>query len=217
MKITLEEQDVLEYVESEVANPPENSNAAIKAKYKKGEVKAKRINLDSLRDHLITYVSNLKKSKEMYDKLNGKNQVNNLSQVLTLKNQLKDIKMNRGETIQAYFMRISKIKDQLSIVGEIVSNKKLVLITLRGLSPTWETFITTINNNDKCPTFNDILRKCIKEKARIISRIITPTHEEGEPRSFFVENKGKRGKLGHHFSRNLAPRSSGSYKWNVDL
>lgn len=38
--------------------------------------------------------------------------------------------MNRGETIQAYFMRISKIKDQLSTLGEVVSDKELVLITL---------------------------------------------------------------------------------------
>ena len=115
--ITLEEHDVLGYVKGMVAEPPKNLNVVVKDRYKKGDVKAKKIILDSLGDHLITYVSKLKKSKEMYDKLIGMYQANNLSQLFALKNQLKEIKMNRGKTIQAYFMRISKIKYQLSIVG----------------------------------------------------------------------------------------------------
>lgn len=79
-------------------------------RYKKKEVKDNNI-FDSNGDYLITYVSKLKKSKEMYAKLIRMYQVNNLSQILYLKNQLKDVKMNRGETVQAYLMRISKIKD----------------------------------------------------------------------------------------------------------
>ena len=42
--------------------------------------------------------------------------------------------MNKGKTIQVYFIRISKIKDQWSTSScEVVSNKELVLITLGGL------------------------------------------------------------------------------------
>ncbi len=68
----------------------------------------------------------------MYDKLIGMYQVNNLSQILALKNQLKDIKMNKGETIQAYYMRISKVKDQLLSIGEIIYDRELVLNTLEA-------------------------------------------------------------------------------------
>lgn len=56
LDITLEEHDVLEYVEGEVAEPAENSNATIKARYKKGKVKAKKIILDSLEDLLGRYI-----------------------------------------------------------------------------------------------------------------------------------------------------------------
>ena len=99
LDITLEEHDVLEYVEGEVAEPAKTSNVVIKARYKKGEVNAKKIILDSLGDHLITYISNMKKVKEMYHKLIGMYQVNNLSQILALENQLKEVKMNKRETI----------------------------------------------------------------------------------------------------------------------
>lgn len=113
--ITLKEHDVLEYVQGKVAQPLETINVAARARFNKGEVKAKKFILGSFGEHLITYVSKLNKSKEMYDKQVGMYQVNNLSQILASKNQLKDIKMNKGETIQAYFMRIPKIKDQLLV------------------------------------------------------------------------------------------------------
>lgn len=70
------------------------------------------------------------------------------------------IKMNKGEIVQSYFMRVSQLKDQLLIVGEPMSYKELVLIALGGLPPIWETFITTISNNEKFPTFDEFVRKC---------------------------------------------------------
>lgn len=144
----------MEYVEGKVPKPPENAFVAAKFKYKKGEVKAKKIIIDSLRDHLITYVSKLKKSKEMYDKLVGMYEVNNLNHIVSLNNQLKDINMNKVETIQSYFMRISQLKDQIFLVGEITFDREMVLITLLDLPSIWETFITTISNNHRFPSFD---------------------------------------------------------------
>lgn len=129
----LDENDVLEYVEGKVPRLPENASAATKAKYKKCEIKAKKIIIDSLRDHLIVYISKLKKSKEMYDKLVGIYEVNSLSHILSLKNQLKEIKINKGETIQSYVMRISQLKDQLLSVGEDTSDREPMLISLGGI------------------------------------------------------------------------------------
>ena len=40
-----------------------------KAKHKKNMVKAKRIIVDSIKDHLIPHVSSLKTPKEMFDAL----------------------------------------------------------------------------------------------------------------------------------------------------
>jgi len=65
---------------------------------------------------LVAYISDLETSKEMYEMLVWMFKVNNANQILFLKNKLKDIKMDRGESIQSYFMRITEIKnDPLSI------------------------------------------------------------------------------------------------------
>ena len=41
---------------------------------------------------------------------------------MTLRNQLKNVKIQNVETIQSYFMRVSQIKEQLVAVEEEVEN-----------------------------------------------------------------------------------------------
>jgi len=113
LEIISDDNDFLEYIQGKVPEPTKNATVVVKNKYKKGEVKEKKIIADGLQDHLLLYVGNLKKSKDMYDKLAGMNEVNNLNEIISLKDQLKDMKMNKGEFVQSYIMRISRLKDQL--------------------------------------------------------------------------------------------------------
>ena len=92
--VILDDNDVLEYVQGKVLEPPTNASAAIKSRYKKGDLKAKKIIIDGLQDHFIVYVGNLKAFKDMYYNLVGMYDVNNLNHILSLKDQLKKIKMN---------------------------------------------------------------------------------------------------------------------------
>jgi len=56
-------------------------------------------------------------------------------------------------------MRIFHLRDQLQGVGENVSDKELVLLTLRGIPPILETFITTIRNKNSLSSFDEIVGK----------------------------------------------------------
>ena len=98
-----------------------------------GENKAKKIVRDSIHKHLVAYISELGTSKEMYDKLVGKFRASNANQILFLKNKLKNIKMDKGESIQSYFMRIIEIKNDLLAIGEAIIDQELILISLGGL------------------------------------------------------------------------------------
>ena len=65
----------------------------VKATHKKNLVKAKRIIIDSIKDHLIPHVSSLKKPKEVFDALKKLFKGNNINQNMTLRNQLKTVKV----------------------------------------------------------------------------------------------------------------------------
>jgi hypothetical protein len=88
-----------------------SSEENAKEKHKKNEIKANRILTDSIKDNLVPNVSELKIPKEMFDALTGLCESKNTSMKLTLRHQLRNVMMNKSETISNYFMRISQSKD----------------------------------------------------------------------------------------------------------
>ena len=89
--------------------------------HKKNLVKAKKIMVDSVMDQLVPQVSSLKTPK-MFDSLTKLFKGKNMNQNMTLRNQLKNVKIQNAETIQSYFKRVSQIKEQLIGVKEEVKN-----------------------------------------------------------------------------------------------
>ena len=57
---------------------------------------------------------------------------------MTLRNQLKNVKIQNAETIQSYFTRVSQIKEQLEAVEEEMENAEVVITTLNDLSGSWD-------------------------------------------------------------------------------
>jgi len=189
LDLNLEENDVMDYVKGRVKEPPSSAPVAAKTKYKKGEVKAKKIIVDSIHKPLVAYISDLETSKEMYDTLVGMFKVNNANQVLFLKNKLKDIKMDRGESIQSYFMRITEIKNDLLPIGEVIGDRELTLISLGGLTREWDVFNTTILNNHRILGFDKLLARCTQREIRMMER--DKPSNRNNPTAFSTHAKSK--------------------------
>ena len=77
----------------------------------------------------------------MFDSLTKLFEGNNINWKMTLRNQLKNVKIQNVETIQSYFTRVSQIKEQLEAVKEEVKNAEVVIATLKGLPGSWDSFI----------------------------------------------------------------------------
>ena len=114
-------------------------------------------------------------------------EINNLNEIVTLKYQLKETKMNKGEAFKSYIMRISHLRDQLQRDGENVSDREIVVVTLIGILPIWETFITTISNNNGFPSFDELVGKFTQEESRMISRGRIQGSNEGEPTTYVAQ------------------------------
>jgi hypothetical protein len=64
---------------------------------------------------------------------------------MSMKNELRDMKMNDDDNITSYFVRISQLRDQLQAIEEIISEMELVNRVLNGLPKTWDAFATSMN------------------------------------------------------------------------
>ena len=78
-----------------------------KALHKKNLVNAKRIIVDSIKDHLIPQVSSLKTPKPMFDALTKLCEGKNINRKMTLRNSLNNVNIHIEDTIQPYFTRVS--------------------------------------------------------------------------------------------------------------
>jgi hypothetical protein len=104
--LLLEENDLKEYVEVVVSDPIDPRELVV---HKKKEVKAKRVLLESVKDHLILHISEKKSAKEMYDTLVSLYQNKNTCRLLHLKHQVQVVRMSSEETIVNCLMKITQI------------------------------------------------------------------------------------------------------------
>jgi len=139
--------------EFEEGEEKEPQNVAAMEKFKDVDINAMSIIVDSIKDNLIPYISRLDSSKKMYDALTNIFSVRNIGQVMSLKNELRDMKMNEDDSITSHFVRISELRDQLQAIEEIISEKELVNIVLNGLPKTWDAFVASMNTQKEYSTF----------------------------------------------------------------
>jgi hypothetical protein len=112
--LILAKNKVLDIVKVKIVKPEieegkekEPQNIATMEKFKDSDINSMSIIVDSIKDHLIPYIYHLDSSKKMYDALTDLFSVRNIGQVMSLKNELCDMKMNDDDNIISYFVRIS--------------------------------------------------------------------------------------------------------------
>jgi hypothetical protein len=74
--------DLSRFIKEEVEEP---EDAVEKAKHQKDSIKAQRIIADSIKDHLIPYVSSKKTQKEMFDALSKLYEGKNINRKMNLR------------------------------------------------------------------------------------------------------------------------------------
>jgi hypothetical protein len=94
----------------------------------------------------------------------------NINQKMNLRTQLKNTRMQKGETIQEYFSRISQFMEQLEAIGDTLDEDELIMTTLNGLTRPWDAFIQTICVRKEKLHFDNLWEECVQEEARVVNR-----------------------------------------------
>eukprot|EP00253_Pinus_taeda_P030587 PITA_30587 len=69
--------------------------------------------------------------------------------------------------MQAYFLRIIEIGNDLLSIGETITDREMAFTTLGGLPSEWYMFKTTLLNNNLIPDFEELMDRCIQEETRV--------------------------------------------------
>ena len=87
--------------------------------------------MDSVKDHLVPLIASQNIAK-LYNALNKLCENENPIRILALKDQLRQMKFIKDDSISSYFLKIAHIKDQLAAIDESAPHRDLVLIFMGG-------------------------------------------------------------------------------------
>jgi hypothetical protein len=142
------------------------TDATLLAAYTKKSIKAKRICLDTIKDHLIPHLTRKENSYEMWESLTKLYQSTNENRKMVLREKLKSIKMTKAENVVTYLTRLTQVRDELGVVREAIVDIDIVRTTLNGVSKQWVIFVEGIVYREKLPNFECLWDNFVKEETR---------------------------------------------------
>ena len=127
-------EEVVRNTTANTVTIPASTDAALLAAFNKKDIKAMRIVLDVVKDHVIPHISAKDHAHEMWSALTGLFESTNENRKMVLREKLKNIKMVKGEMCMNYLARISQARNEFAAVGEAITGSELVRIALNGVT-----------------------------------------------------------------------------------
>jgi hypothetical protein len=150
MEAVLEDNGLKEFIDKDVPKPYAADAANLDAWKKKVE-KARRILLEGVQDHIVSNLHGKATPYVMWKDLTDLFQNNSDHRKLVLKDKLRKIKMEKGDSIPKYLKKFFQCRDELGSVGIIVIDDDLVSLALLGLPNNWHNYQDSVNGREKLP------------------------------------------------------------------
>ena len=144
MEAVLEDNGLKEFIEKDVPKPDVADATNLDA-WQKKVAKARRILLEGVRDHIVSSLHGKATPYEMWKALMDLFQSSNDHRKLALKDKIKKIKMEKGDTIPKYLTKFVQCWDELGSVGIRVVDDDLVSFSLLGLPKSWHNYEDSVN------------------------------------------------------------------------
>jgi hypothetical protein len=150
MEAVLEDNGLKEYIDKDVPKPDAKDTANLDA-WQKKVAKARKILLEGVRDHIVSSLHGKTTPHAMWKVLTDLFQNSSDHRKLALKDKLRKIKMEKGDSIPKYLTKFVQCRDELGSVGITVAADDLVSLALLGLLKSWHNYQDSINGRENLP------------------------------------------------------------------
>ena len=135
ISLILEENELWDIVHSTTTNPVVvPADAVDKETFMKRDVRARRVILDAVKDHIIPHISAKDHAFQMWTTLTNIYQSSNENRKMVLREKLKSVHMGKGEGMASFLTKITQVRDELAAVGEVNGSVEMVRATLNGVT-----------------------------------------------------------------------------------
>ena len=92
----------------------------------------------------------------MWKTLKDLYQNHNDQRKLALKDKLRKIKCEKGDTISTYLNKLTTCRDELGSVGITTADDDMVSLALLGLPKSWHNYQDSVNGRDELPDWEQL-------------------------------------------------------------
>lgn len=160
--------------------------------------KARQIILEGVQDHIVSNIHRNDTSFSMWKTLNDLYQNNSDQRKLALKDKLRRIKMEKGDTISTYLKKLTTCRDELGSVGITIVDDDMVSLALLGLSNIWNSYEDLVNGREKLLDWERLWSTLMQEEIKRSTRDGSSSKNDDEENLAlaYKARKGK-GKVSH--------------------
>eukprot|EP00253_Pinus_taeda_P029002 PITA_29002 len=148
MEAVLEDNGLKEFIDQEIPKPT-STNAQELGEWKKCVAKVRWIILEGVQDHIVSSLHGKDTPFSMWKTLNDLYQNSSDQRKLVLKDKLRRIKMEKGDTISTYLNKLTTYRYELGSVEISTVDDDMVSLALLGLPKIWNSYQYSVNGREK--------------------------------------------------------------------
>ena len=149
--------------------------------------------LEGVRDHIVSSLHGKATPYAMWKALIDLFQNSSDHKKLALKEKLKKIKMEKGDTIPKYLTKFIQCRYELGSVRITIADDDLVSLALLGLPNSWHSYQYSINGREKLPYWEQLWSDLVQEEFRQNASDGSSSRTDDEENST-LDCKAKKGK-----------------------
>jgi hypothetical protein len=165
MEAVLEDNDLKEFIDKDVPKLDVADTANLDAWQKKVE-KVRMILLEGVQHHIVSNLHGKATPYAMWKALMDLFQNSSDHRKLALKDKLRNIKMEKGDSIPKYLTNFLQCRDELGSVGIIFVDDDLVSLVLLGLPKSWHSYQDSVNGREKFLVWERLWSDLVQEEFR---------------------------------------------------
>ena len=172
---------------------PKPTDAAEVEVWKKKTAKCRRILLEGVKDHIVSNLHGKNSPYLMWKALTDLFQSKSDQRKLVLKDKLRNIKCEKGDSIPKYLTKFTQCRDELGSLGVTVDDEDLVSLALLGLPKSWHSYQDFFNGREKLPRWERLWSDLVQEEIRRRTRDSSSSMHDEE--NCALASKVKKGKV----------------------
>ena len=129
---------------------------------------------------LLYLIGDPEDPSEVWQKLESQYQKRTWANKLQLRRKLISLRLKQGDSVQEHIKAMSEIFDQLSVIGDPISDGDRVVHLLTSVSESYNLVVTALEANEAVPKMETVTERLLHEERKLKRRVGSERGRERE-------------------------------------